>query len=116
MLADLANAYRLKGDFSAAVRAADEAIEVASTRHTRIAESFARTLRAHILFASGAATEAEEELARAEKLIHETGARIYQPLVRELKEGLASHKAAPRQPADGPKLATLSGRLNGTRS
>jgi class 3 adenylate cyclase len=116
MLADLANAYRLKGDFSAAVCAADEAIEVSSTRHTRVAESFARTLRAHILFASGEVAEAEAELARAERLIEENGATIYQPLVRDLKQSLQSYKASPRQPADGPKLATASGKLNGTRS
>jgi adenylate cyclase len=115
MLADLANAYRLKGDFSAAVRAADEAIEVSSMRHTRVAESFARTLRAHILFASGEVAEAEAELARAEKLIEENGATIYRQLVRDLKQSLQSYKAPPRHPADGPKLATVSGKLNGSR-
>jgi adenylate cyclase len=112
MLADLANAHRLKGDFVAAVRAADEAIEVSTTRHTRVAESFARTLRGHILFASGAFEEAEDELARAEKLIEETGAMIYAPLARELKADLETYKAPPRQPADGPKLATVR-RSNG---
>ncbi|MDQ1714055.1 MAG: hypothetical protein QOE45_3505, partial [Frankiaceae bacterium] len=112
MLADLANAYRLKGDFVAAVRAADEAIEVSTTRHTRVAESFARILRAHILFASGALKEAEGELARAEKLIEETGATIYAQLARDLKADLQSYAAVPRQPADGPKLATVR-RSNG---
>ncbi len=111
MLADLANAHRLKGDFVAAVRAADEAIEVSTTRHTRVAESFARTLRAHILFASGAVEEAGDELARAEKLIEDTGAMIYQPLARDLRTSLQGHKAS-RQPADGTKLATAR-RSNG---
>jgi adenylate cyclase len=114
MLADLANAYRLKGDFAAAVRAADQAIEVSTTRHTRVAESFARTLRAHILFASGAVEAAEDELARAEKLIDETGAMIYAPLARILKADLQSYKASSsRQPADGAKLAAVGG-SNGT--
>jgi adenylate cyclase len=112
MLADLANAYRLKGDFVAAVRAADEAIEVSTIRHTRVAESFARTLRARILFASGALKEAEDELARAEKLIEETGAMIYAPLARGLKADLQGYTASPRQPGDGPKLATVR-RSNG---
>ena len=52
--------------------------------------------------------EAEDELARAEKLIEETGAMIYAPLVRDLKVDLQNYAASLRHPADGPKLASVS--------
>src|SRR6266850_5241868 len=51
MLADLANAYLLKGDLSAALRAADEAIAVCAARHAKATESLARIIRAQTLLA-----------------------------------------------------------------
>jgi adenylate cyclase len=85
MLADLANAYRLNGDLDAALRTANEAIEVAATRNTRIAECLARIVRARTLLASGVKESIEDELGRIKALIEETGAKAYEPLLRELE-------------------------------
>ncbi|MCA6098479.1 AAA family ATPase [Bradyrhizobium australafricanum] len=84
ILADLANAYRQKGDAAAALSAVDEAIAVAVKRHARIPECLARSVRADLLLRSGRSGEAEEgtkELDRATALLHETGAMIFAPFV-----------------------------------
>lgn len=84
ILADLANAYRQKGDTAAALSAVDEAIAVAVERHARIPECLARSVRADLLLRSGRSEEAgegAEELDRATALLQETGAMIFAPFV-----------------------------------
>ena len=80
ILADLANAYLLKGDHTNARNVADEAIAVASIRHTRIPACLAHIVRAEIIGA-GQSAEADNDLRRAAQLIEETGAAIYRPLL-----------------------------------
>ena len=89
ILADLANAYRLKGDFDAALEAAAEAIHVATARCARLPECLARIVRAEALWAGdNNRMGVEEELSLAQALIDETGGVIYEPLVRDLKARL----------------------------
>jgi class 3 adenylate cyclase/tetratricopeptide (TPR) repeat protein len=83
ILADLAAAYRLIGESAIALKAVDEAIEVAVARHTRAPECLARIVRAELLLDSKPSDQsvALEELARAKALMHETGALIYGPII-----------------------------------
>ena len=95
ILADLADAYRLKGDFKSAHRTAAESIRVATARHTRTPECLAHVVQAQILWATEKVGEnfaAESELDLAERLVQETGAMIYQPLIGSLKGRRASRK------------------------
>jgi tetratricopeptide (TPR) repeat protein len=92
ILADLANAYRLKGDFTSAMSAAAEAIAVACARQTRVPECFARIVLAAALCAStllDESVEAEHELSRAEDLVQKTGAVIFAPLIKTCRAKLA---------------------------
>jgi len=90
MLADLANAYRLRGHFSVALSTADDAINISITRHTRVAECLARIVRAQTLLVSEGIELVEEELRRVRTLIEETGAAIYEPLLEDLENKLTS--------------------------
>jgi predicted ATPase/class 3 adenylate cyclase len=91
ILADLANAYLLKGDRTNALNFADEAIAVASSRHTRIPACLAHIVRAEIVGAgSERQIKAESDLKRARELIEETGAAIYQPLLDRVIQGIQS--------------------------
>jgi len=94
MLADLANAYLLKGDLSSALRAADEAVAVCAARNARATEGLARIIRAQTLLASGA-DEGKEELGRAKALVAETGAKVYEPLIDDLEASLADPAKTP---------------------
>jgi adenylate cyclase len=94
MLADLANAYLLKGDLGTALRAADEAIAVCVARHARATEALARIIRAQALLASGA-EGVEGELGRAKALVAATGAKIYEPLIDDLGASLADPGETP---------------------
>jgi len=112
MLADLANAYLLKGDLSAALRAADEAIAVCAARHAKATESLARIIRAQTLLASGADEGIEEELGLAKALVAVTGAKIYEPFIHDLEATLADPGETPdrrasvrRSSAAGTKAA-----------
>ena len=89
IVADLANAYLLKGDLSSALRTADDSIRISAARHTRVAECLARIIRARVLHESGDRRSAEDELQRAQGLIEETSALIYAPMVHDLKTELA---------------------------
>lgn len=89
IVADLANAYLLKGDLNSALRTADDAIRISTARHTRIAECLARIVRAQALHESGDRKSAEDELQRVQDLIEQTGALIYAPMVGDLKADLA---------------------------
>ena len=86
ILADLADAHRRNGDAETALAVADEAIAVATARHTRIPECFARIVRARLLLDSKTADqeiEARAELNRAEALMLRTGASIYLASIKE---------------------------------
>jgi hypothetical protein len=79
ILADLANAYRLNGETAAALITVDEAIKVATERHTRIPECLARIVRGHLLVRSATSdqqAEGKQELEAARALIRETGALL----------------------------------------
>jgi adenylate cyclase len=84
MLADLANAYRLIGDLRRAGRTAAEAIEVATARAARVPECLARIVDAEVLWQAGEAEQAGLELRKVAALVEETGARLFEPLVRDL--------------------------------
>ena len=85
ILADLANTYRLKGDFESARRWAVEAIEIARARHNRMPECLARVVLAETL---GEPLAAKRELDYAVQLLQETGAKIYEPMINTVKSKL----------------------------
>jgi adenylate cyclase len=92
ILADLANAWSMKGEFSSAISTATEAVNIATARHTRVAECLARIVIAKALWASAGTNEtarAEEELNRAEALVHEVGIAIFTPHIQTARARLA---------------------------
>jgi adenylate cyclase len=87
ILADLANAYRLNGDDTTALAAADEAIKVATERHTRVPECLARIVRADLLLRSPIGdqmAEGRQEIAHSKALMRETGAMLFKNFINEL--------------------------------
>jgi len=84
LLADLANARRLSGDFDEARRRAIEAIDVARRRAARIPECQARIVLAETALSTGDAGCAASELPKVRALLQATGAALFAPLVREL--------------------------------
>jgi class 3 adenylate cyclase/tetratricopeptide (TPR) repeat protein len=97
ILADLANAYSMRGEFAAAISAATEAVNIATARHTRVAECLARIVLAKALCASANTSEngeAEQELNRAEALVNEIGVVIFMPHIQAARAKLAG---APEQ-------------------
>jgi class 3 adenylate cyclase/tetratricopeptide (TPR) repeat protein len=89
ILADLANAYRLKGEFPAASRTATEAIAVATARRSRLPECLARIVLGHALCATVKDDERVAlELRQAQSLVKETGGVIYESLIRSLRTKL----------------------------
>jgi adenylate cyclase len=84
ILADLANAYRLKGDFASAISASTEAIDIARARCARFAECLAHAVRAEALCRSPGANRdknVQNDLDQAEALVQETGILILARLV-----------------------------------
>ncbi len=84
ILADLANAYRLNGDSAAALSTVDQAIKIATERHARVPECFARIVRADLLLRSAVSdqkAEGKQELERASALMQETGAMLFEPFI-----------------------------------
>ena len=78
ILADLADAFRLKGDVATALDTVREAIEIATARNARASECLARIVRTEALLAStieDREAAALTELERAEVLVRETGIR-----------------------------------------
>lgn len=89
ILADLANAYRLNGDSAAALATVNEAIEVATARHARVAECFARIVHSEILSKSMSDDQKAEgvrELSQARALMQETGALLFDALINGADE------------------------------
>jgi adenylate cyclase len=85
ILADLANAYRMNGDNVRASSTVNEAIMVATERHTRIPECLARIVRGKLLLRSAGDDEKAEgaqELERAKVLMRETGAVLFEPFIK----------------------------------
>jgi ATP/maltotriose-dependent transcriptional regulator MalT len=92
VLAYLADAVGRGGDEERARTTAEKAVSLAQERRAVIFEIPALVIRARILLRSdgaGAREEIEGALARALTLIDETGARVYEPLAREERAGLA---------------------------
>jgi len=101
ILADLANAYRLKGDFADALRAATEAIDIAAARCARVPACLAHIVRAEVLWATAEDPDrVKSELRRAQTLMGQTGAVIYKSLIDDLETKLA--RDVTRSPGDPP--------------
>ncbi len=86
ILADLAHAYRLNGDTENALSTVNEAIKVATERHARIPECFARIVRAKLLKQSTTGNEkldGDQEMDRAKALIRETGVALFEPFMND---------------------------------
>ena len=84
ILADLANAYRLNGDSAAALVTVDQAIALAVERRARVPECLARAVRASLLMRStngDQKAEGIQELERANGLMQETGAMLFEKFV-----------------------------------
>ena len=106
ILADLANGHRLKGDLESAKRWALEAITVATGRHCRGPECFARIVLAEILSSSallGDCLLAEAEAEKIGQLIEATGLLIYKNVFNKLTAKL-THMSGSRGPLkEGPE-------------
>jgi class 3 adenylate cyclase/tetratricopeptide (TPR) repeat protein len=90
ILADLANAYRLNGDSATALTTVDEAIRVATERHARVPECFARIVRADLLLRSANSdqtAEGRQELETAKALMRETGAMLFETFIDAINVG-----------------------------
>jgi adenylate cyclase len=98
ILADLANAYRLKGDFPNALSNATEAVTLAVARRHRIAECLGRIVRTHIFCGPAAPRNfghAKQEFDRGECLAQETGVGIYASLIHAAKAKIADFTKTP---------------------
>jgi class 3 adenylate cyclase/tetratricopeptide (TPR) repeat protein len=105
ILADLANAHCLRGDYDCAIQSATEAIDVAIARCYRMPECLARIVRAEALWLSSSVSkQPEEDLMRADMLIEENGGFIYRPLIREVNSKLGNKSIALQ-----PETPLLSG-------
>jgi len=104
ILADLANAYRLKGDLDKARGTAVEAIEVACARAGRIPECLARIVHAEVLIGVGEAEQALQELPKIRSLMAQTGVRLYEPLLRDLAAKLELGPGPRHADASQPRL------------
>jgi|RhiMetdeSRZDD1v2_1073273.scaffolds.fasta_scaffold00126_26 adenylate cyclase len=83
MLAELAHAHDRRGDRDDAERLASEALGIAMARCARVPQVLAHLVRASVLQRGG--QDASVELDRAEALMAETAAAIYQPLLDDLR-------------------------------
>jgi hypothetical protein len=88
------NAYQLNGDAAAALATVNEAIEVATAPCARVAECFARIVRAEILSQSmldDQKAEGARELDQARALMQETEAFPFDALIDGANESPSSH-------------------------
>ena len=100
ILADLANAYRLNGETAIAFSTVREAIEIATARHARVPECFARIVHADLLIRSETEDQklaGKQELDRSRALIRETGALIFEPLLKGANFEIVSSRKASNQ-------------------
>jgi adenylate cyclase len=84
ILADLANAQRLAGDVDAALATVDEALRVTVAQHARCSQCLAHLVRGALLATRDPVASAVE-FERADALIRETGAMIFEPLFASLR-------------------------------
>jgi tetratricopeptide (TPR) repeat protein len=90
--AELAKALLGRGELDRGEQEAQTAVTVARSQHSRCAEVQANLALTYIQLRradAAALTRAEQALARAQELIDETGALIYQPEVHECRAHLA---------------------------
>jgi tetratricopeptide (TPR) repeat protein len=85
ILAELAHAHDRRGDRDDAERLASEALSIAMARCARVPQVLAHLVRASVLQRGG--QDANVELGRAEALMAETAAAIYQPLLDDVRGG-----------------------------
>jgi tetratricopeptide (TPR) repeat protein len=100
ILADLADAHLLNGDFAAAISVSSEAIHISTLRRSRGTECLARIVKAQALHASlgpGRDHQVDKDLARSEELAKTTGLLIYAPLLLSAKQKIAGNVEAPRK-------------------
>ncbi|MBR0793994.1 AAA family ATPase [Bradyrhizobium jicamae] len=84
ILADLAHIHMQNGEAAIALLTAEEAIEIARLRCTRVPECLARIVRGHLLIRGGTSEQVDmgtHELSQASELMKETGARIFESLL-----------------------------------
>ncbi len=89
LLAHLAQAYDLGGDFDRAALVAAESISLARRRSARLAELLAHCAAAHSNFCLATASlrsEGENHLDRARELLRVTGAAAYRPWIFRAEE------------------------------
>ena len=97
ILADLANAYRLNGETAIAFSTVREAIAIATARHARVPECLARIVHADLLIHSETEEQrlaGEHELDRSRALMRETGALIFEPLLKSADFEINGRKAS----------------------
>ncbi len=95
VLAALARARSANGDLAGAGAAADEAVAVARTQQARVTEAQVLLARATVRRAGGAAdADVRVDLEAALAVIEETGARVFEPFVREALARLDGDPAA----------------------
>ncbi len=100
ILADLANAHRLNGETAIAFSTVREAIAIATARHARVPECFARIVHADLLIRSETEDQklaGQHELDRARALMRETGALIFEPLLESANFEIVSRRKASNQ-------------------
>jgi class 3 adenylate cyclase len=94
ILADLANAYWLKGDLANALDRVEEAIAIATARYTRAPACLAHIVRAEIILSMSKSIDqraaARDDLVRAAQLIGETGADIYTAALKRVENEMRS--------------------------
>jgi class 3 adenylate cyclase/tetratricopeptide (TPR) repeat protein len=97
ILADLANACRLNGDMALALATVNEAIEVAAARHARVPECLARIVRGGILSQStmdDQKAEGMRELGQARALMQQTGAFLFEELIKSVNESPSARQSS----------------------
>jgi adenylate cyclase len=83
LLAALAIAHLETGDRQAALRAADDAVDVARCQEARVVECLALATRGRVWRAEGAVEDADSDLSAALALATDTGALIDEAYIRE---------------------------------
>jgi hypothetical protein len=100
--AELVKALLGRGEWDRAEREAHAAVTVAHTQHCRYDEARANLALARTQFrraeqaTPAALARAEQAIGRAQELIDETGARMFQPEVHECRAHLARLRGDPR--------------------
>ena len=81
----------MNGDIERAFSTVNQAIEIATERHARLPECLAHIVRADLLLRSitdDEKAEGKQELERAQALIRETGATLFQTFISPSQDEL----------------------------